>query len=122
VNTLQVVEAPSLLYMQLFNFTVAQFIVGSALFLVVTIPYLWDLHGQTQSEIYALAAGTFLFASVQFWVAGVAIYYRKLVREKLEAFCHASRLETMFIHALRSEIQDKATLGHRNNLNKHPEP
>src|SRR5699024_6164329 len=40
VNILQVVEAPSMLYMQLFNFTVALFVIGSALFAVATIPYL----------------------------------------------------------------------------------
>lgn len=111
VNILQVVEAPSLIYMQLFNFTVAQFIVGSALFLFATIPYLWHLGNQAQTQITTLAASMFLFASVLFFTGGIAIYYRKLVRDKLEAFCHASGFGTMFIHALQSEIRDKATVG-----------
>jgi hypothetical protein len=115
VNTLQVVEAPSLLYMQLFNTTIAQFIVGSALFLVATIPYLWHLAAPAQRQITTLAAALFLFASVLFFTGGIAIYYRKLVRDKLEAFCHASGFGTMFIHALRSEIEDKATLERRRN-------
>ncbi|HET7313913.1 YrhK family protein [Salinisphaera sp.] len=116
VNILQVVEAPSMLYMQLFNITVAQFIVGSALFLVATIPYLWHLGDPAETQITTLAAAQFLFASVLFFTGGIAIYYRKLVRDKLEAFCHASGFGTMFIRALRSEIHDKATLG------KSPDP
>ncbi len=111
INILQVVEAPSLLYMQLFNVTVAQFIVGSALFLVATIPYLWHLGDPARRQVTTLAAAQYLFASVLFLTGGIAIYYRKLVHHRLEAFCHASGLGTMFIRALRSEIQEKATLG-----------
>lgn len=112
INMLQVVEAPSLLYMQLFNLTVAQFIVGSALFLVATIPYMWHLQEHAQLRVETLAAGQFLFASVLFLTGGIAIFYRKLVHHKLEAFCHASGLGTMFIHALQSEIEEKSTVGH----------
>ena len=39
-NLLQLVDAPSKLYMELFNFTLATFIVGSALFVVASVPYL----------------------------------------------------------------------------------
>lgn len=113
INMLQVVEAPSLIYMQLFNLTVAQFIVGSALFLAATIPYLWHLGPGAQTQVETFSAARFLFASVLFFTGAIAIYYRKLVRKRLESFCHASGLGTMFIHALRSEIEDKATVGQR---------
>ncbi len=112
INMLQVVGAPSLLYMQLFNLTVAQFIVGSALFLVATIPYMWHLQKAAQTQVENLAASQFLFASGLFLTGGIAIFYRKLVQHKLEAFCHASGLSTMFIRALKSEINDRATLDH----------
>lgn len=111
VNILQVVEAPSLLYMQLFNFTVALFAIGSALFVVASIPYLWHLQHAAQLQVTTFAAAQFLFASLLFLVGGMAIYYRKLVHAKLEAFCHASGLGTMFIHELKSEIEQKSTLG-----------
>lgn len=111
VNILQVVEAPSMIYMQLFNFTVALFAIGSALFLVASVPYLWDLADSIKPRITAFAAAQFLFASVLFFIGGIAIYYRKLVRDKLEAFCHASGLGTMFIRELQSEIHDRARLG-----------
>lgn len=108
INILQVVEAPSLIYMQLFNFTIAQFIVGSGLFLVATIPYLWHLGHAAQTQVDTFAAAQFIFASVMFLAGGMAIYYRKLVGGKLEAYCRESGMSTMFIHALRSEIQDKS--------------
>nr|WP_298414588.1 YrhK family protein [uncultured Halomonas sp.] len=102
-NLLQVVEAPSMIYMQLFNVTVAQFILGSGLFAVASIPYLWQLDAAAERQVTTLAASSFLFASVLFFVGGVCIYYRKLVGEKLMAFCHANGLGTMFISALRKE-------------------
>lgn len=111
VNVLQVVEAPSLLYMQLFNLTVALFVMGSALFVVASIPYLWHLAHPAQLTITAFSAAQFLCGSVLFLVGGVVIYYRKLVHDKLEAFCHAGGLGTMFIHDLKSEIKQKSTLG-----------
>lgn len=108
VNILQVVEAPSMLYMQLFNFTVALFVIGSALFAVATIPYLWDLTQTAEVRITTFAAAQFLFASLLFFAGGVAIYYRKLVHDKLEAFCRASGLGTMFVRELQSEIHDRS--------------
>lgn len=111
INILQVVEAPSLIYMQLFNLTVAQFIVGSSLFLAASIPYLWDIGGGARLAVDTFAAARFTFASVLFLLGAVAIYYRKFVQNKLEAFCRTSKLGALFIHALRSEIEDKAEVG-----------
>lgn len=114
INMLQVVEAPSLIYMQLFNLTVAQFIAGSALFLVATVPYFWHLAHPAQYQIDTLSAAQFLFASILFFTGAIAIYYRKLVSDKLVAFCRAGGLGTLFIHALRSEIADKSTVRQAN--------
>lgn len=117
VNILQVVEAPSMIYMQLFNFTVALFVIGSALFAVASVPYLWDLAHSVKPRIHAFAAAQFTFASVLFLVGGVAIYYRKLVRDKLEKFCHASGLGTMFIRDLQSEIDERGQFNRVNSPN-----
>ena len=110
VNILQVVEAPSLIYMQLFNFTVALFVIGSALFAEASIPYLWHLGTTAQRQMSTFDAAQYVFGSVLFLVGGMAIFYRKLVRNRLETFCHARGLGTMFISALQSEIHDKARL------------
>src|SRR5690625_1835240 len=81
VNILQVVEAPSLIYMQLFNFTVALFVIGSALFAEASIPYLWHLKSGATQTINAFDAAQYLVGSILFFIGGVAIYYRKLVRD-----------------------------------------
>ncbi|WP_053070630.1 YrhK family protein [Halomonas sp. PR-M31] len=103
VNIMQIVEAPSQLYMELFNITVAQFILGSGLFAVASIPYLWQLSDPADSLVTTLAASLFLFASILFFLGGILIYYRKLVSKKLLDFCHANGLGTMFISSLRQE-------------------
>lgn len=108
VNILQVVEAPSLIYMQLFNVTVAMFLVGSALFVVASIPYLWHLDASAEHRLGNFAAAQFLAGSVLFFAGGICIYYRKLVRDKLVDFCHASGLGIMFIHDLQQEIRARS--------------
>lgn len=108
INIVQVVEAPSLIYMQLFNLTVALFVIGSALFVVASIPYLWVMVHAAEVRVTTFAAAQFLAGSMLFLIGGISIYYRKLLRGKLEAFCHASGLGTMFIRELQSEIDDKS--------------
>lgn len=120
VNIVQVVEAPSLIYMQLFNFTVALFVIGSALFVVASVPYLWDLANSVRPRIDTFAAAQFLAASVLFLIGGIAIYYRKLVHDKLEAFCHASGWGTMFIRELQSEIDDKSHFARTRSGGRYP--
>uniref|UniRef100_UPI003F937247 hypothetical protein n=1 Tax=Halomonas sp. TaxID=1486246 RepID=UPI003F937247 len=80
--------------------------------LVAAIPYMWRLKEPAQPQVENPAAGQFLFASGLFLTSEVAIFYRKLEHHKLVAFCHASGFSAMFIHALQSEINDRATLGH----------
>lgn len=111
VNVLQVVEAPSLIYMQLFNITIALFVIGSALFVVASIPYLWRLAPAATQRVDTYDAAQFLAGSILFLIGGMAIYYRKLVNHRLETYCRASGLGTMFISKLRSEIRDKGHLG-----------
>lgn len=111
VNIMQVVEAPSLLYMQLFNLTVANFMVGSGLFVVASVPYLWQFASGDKTLIFNFVAWQYTAGSVMFLVGGVLIYYRKLVRETLLAFCHLHGFGSMFISSLRSEIRDKSKIG-----------
>ena len=108
VNVLQVVEAPSLLYMQLFNVTVASFLIGSALFAAASVPYLWRLDEAADTTVTRFAAVLFVIASLLFFAGGVATYYRGLVGRRLAAWCHASGLETVFIHLLADENRRKA--------------
>ena len=112
VNTLQVVEAPSLIYMQLFNLTIACFLVGSALFTTASIPYLWQFASAADKHLVtAFGAAQFVIGSLLFLAGGILIYDRKLVRDELEPKCQQSRLGTLFIHSLREEIRAKSHLG-----------
>jgi len=108
VNVLQVVEAPSLIYMQLFNLTVANFLIGSTLFVVASIPYLWQLASGDKTLIFQFVAWQYTVGSALFLASGVLIYYRKLVGDKLEAFCRLRGFGTVFISGLKEEIRDKS--------------
>ena len=107
-RVLQVVEAPSLIYMQLFNFTVANFLIGSALFVVASIPYLWELASSDKTLIFQFVAWQYTLGSALFLASGILIYYRKLVGDKLEAFCRLHGFGTVFISSLKEEIRDKS--------------
>ncbi|MDA3919843.1 MAG: YrhK family protein [Salinisphaera sp.] len=111
VNILQVVEAPSLLYMQLFNLTVGTFVVGSALFVVASVPYLWNVASGDKPLLFQFVAWQYTVGSLLFFVGGVLTYYRKLVRDQLESFCRLHRLGTIFISSLRQEIHNKSRIG-----------
>ena len=120
VNVLQVVEAPSLLYMQLFNVTVAFFLIGSALFAAASVPYLWHLHGAAEPTITRFAAALFVIGSVLFFGGGLATYYRGLVGQRLAAWCRASGLEEHFIHLLADEIRHKSRVTPRSGSRGRP--
>ncbi len=77
VNVLQIVEASSLLTLQLMNLTAVSFVAGSVLFTVASIPYLWLIdNAADQREIGAFQAWQYLFGSALFLLGGVFNYWR----------------------------------------------
>ncbi len=81
VNLLQVVEAPSLVYLELFNLTVAAFAVGSILFFVASIPFIWHLHNSSDTQlILTYVAWEYIGGSMLFLIGGVFIYWRHCMR------------------------------------------
>lgn len=77
VNVLQIVEASSLLTLQLMNLTAVSFVAGSVLFTVASIPYLWSIENAIdQREIDAFLASQYLAGSVLFLLGGVFNYWR----------------------------------------------
>lgn len=107
VNILQVVEAPSLIYMQLFNLTIALFVIGSTIFLMASIPYLWSVDGDIARRLHNFDASLFVAGSVLFLVGGIDIFYRKLVNRQLGTGYHAGRLGRVFLADLRDEIHER---------------
>jgi hypothetical protein len=80
INVLQIVEAGSLLTLQLMNLTAVTFVVGSVLFTVASIPYLWSLPDEvTERTVFAFLAWQYLVGSVLFLFGGIFNYWRAYV-------------------------------------------
>jgi len=77
VNVLQIVQASSLLTLQLMNLTAVSFVAGSVLFTVASIPYLWSIESAIdEREIAAFLAWQYLAGSALFLLGGVFNYWR----------------------------------------------
>eukprot|EP01023_Acetabularia_acetabulum_P007985 TRINITY_DN13484_c0_g1_i1.p2 TRINITY_DN13484_c0_g1~~TRINITY_DN13484_c0_g1_i1.p2 ORF type:complete len:249 (+),score=36.98 TRINITY_DN13484_c0_g1_i1:1639-2385(+) len=77
LNVVQIVEAGTMLALQLLNATAISFVVGSVLFLVASIPYLWKLDGShIQDTLFKFVAWQFIIGSVFFLAGGVFNFYR----------------------------------------------
>ena len=80
VNVLQIVRADSKLTLQLMNLTALTFVVGSVLFAVASIPYLWPpVREPYQRILYAFLAWQYLVGSLLFFLGGLFNYWRAYV-------------------------------------------
>jgi hypothetical protein len=67
------------------NFTAVAFVVGSVLFTVASIPYLWEVESDSERAVlYAFLAWQYLVGSVLFFLGGVFNYWRAYVVIKEE--------------------------------------
>ena len=77
INVLQIVTARSLVTLQLMNLTAVAFVVGSVLFTVASVPYLWTVKSAgTQLTLYAFLAWQYLAGSALFLLGGVFNHWR----------------------------------------------
>jgi len=77
INIIEIAKAKSLVKLQLLNITAIAFALGSTLFLVASIPYLWQpIDMQEQSLLFGYVAWEYIVGSVLFFLGGVANYYR----------------------------------------------
>jgi hypothetical protein len=88
INVIQIVRVRSMLTLQLMNLTAIAFVVGSVLFTVASIPYLWDV-GDTavRTTLYTFLAAQYLIGSFLFFLGGVFNYWRAyvVVKQQVEA-------------------------------------
>lgn len=80
INVLQIVHASSVVTLQLMNLTAVSFVVGSVLFMVASVPYLWNV--ETPSDritLYAFLAWQYVIGSVLFFLGGVFNYWRAYI-------------------------------------------
>jgi len=88
INVLQIVQSRSILTLQLMNLTAVTFVVGSVLFSVASVPYLWKVTDQRLLvTLDTFLAWQYLVGSILFFTGGVFNYWRALVvvREMSEA-------------------------------------
>lgn len=77
ISVTQITEAGTLIGLQLLNAVAICFVIGSILFLVPSIPYLWSVdQSNITQKLFTYLAGQFIFASVLFLGGGVANFYR----------------------------------------------
>jgi hypothetical protein len=80
VNVLQIVRASSKLTLQLMNLTAITFVVGSVLFTVASIPYLWPAEPEPfRTTLFAFLACQYLIGSLLFFLGGVFNYWRAYI-------------------------------------------
>jgi hypothetical protein len=76
INVFQITKARSALTLQLMNLTAVSFIVGSVLFVVASVPYLWGVKAEpVRTTLYAFLAWQYLFGSLLFLIGGVFNYW-----------------------------------------------
>ena len=77
INVTQITQAGSLVTLQLLNGVAISFIIGSILFLVASIPYLWSTHHSSLAHaLHTYLGSQFIFASLLFLAGGAANFYR----------------------------------------------
>ena len=77
---LQIVQASTLVTLQLMNLTAVTFVIGSVLFTVASIPYLWKVpDASLKTTLYAFLAWQYLTGSVLFLLGGVFNYWRAYI-------------------------------------------
>jgi hypothetical protein len=80
VNVLQIVQARSVVTLQLMNLTAVSFVVGSVLFTVGSVPYLWPVEDPLdQRLLYGFLAWQYLIGSALFFLGGIFNYWRAYV-------------------------------------------
>lgn len=88
VNVIQIVQQRTLVTLQLMNLTAVSFIVGSVLFTVASIPYLWNLGNATdRTRLLTFLAWQFVVGSALFLLGGIFNHWRAyiVVRRELDA-------------------------------------
>jgi hypothetical protein len=77
INVLQIVQAQSIITLQLMNLTAVSFVVGSVLFTVASVTYLWDVKAPSdRTTLYTFLAWQYLTGSLLFFIGGVFNYWR----------------------------------------------
>ena len=77
VNVLQIIKSNSIITLQLMNLTAVAFVMGSVLFTVASIPYLWTVDTTAyRTTLHGFLAWQYLVGSILFFLGGIFNYWR----------------------------------------------
>nr|WP_255720577.1 YrhK family protein [Acuticoccus kalidii] len=80
INVLQITQADSMITLQLMNLTALTFVMGSLLFTVASVPYLWSVDNADDAwMIDAFVAWQYVVGSALFFLGGVFNYWRAFI-------------------------------------------
>lgn len=110
INVLMIIRASSIISLQLMNLIALNFIAGSGLFLVASIPYLWHLDsGAAEDKLFNFLAWQFLVGSVMFLIGGFLNHMRARVvmRHRKAAVAQDAEADARLLAFIRGEITER---------------
>jgi len=104
-NLLQIIQARNTVCMQLLNLTAVSFLVGSTLFVVGSIPYLWHIASPIDRHtLFAYLAWEYLVGSALFFFGGLLNYARVYVADR--EWKKMPNPEALFAEFIRREVDE----------------
>ncbi|MFP4254697.1 MAG: YrhK family protein [Halothece sp.] len=79
INIFEIIHEASIVKLQLLNITAITYAIGSVLFLVASIPYLWkpfDIHQPWPWLVFTYVAWEYIIGSLLFLAGGITNYFR----------------------------------------------
>lgn len=110
INELMIIRASSAVTLQLMNLTAMTFITGSLLFLVASVPYLWQFEAESDKHLVdTFLAWQYLIGSVLFLVGGFMNHHRsRLVRNhRRQAIARDPEADRRLMSFMRGEIGEE---------------
>lgn len=109
-NLFQIIKVDKLINLLLFNFTLICFLLGSVLFFVSSIPYLWSLSASAKKNLETLGAAQYFAGGLFFLLGGLLISHRKNFQHSLKPHRSTLRIEKSFLRSLKNQIKHKGNL------------
>lgn len=110
VNVLMIIRASSLFTLQLMNLTAVNFVLGSALFVAASVPYLWQMQNPLdESKLFAFLAWQFTIGSALFLIGGFVNHYRTrlVIQQRLADMADDPQADERLLAFVRGEIDER---------------
>ncbi|RJS92390.1 YrhK family protein [Salinisphaera sp. Q1T1-3] len=109
LNVLMIIRASSVITLQLMNLIAVMFIAGSLLFLVASVPYLWQFEAEADRQVvHGFLAWQYLAGSGLFLIGGLLNHYRShlVLNHRRQAIARDPKADERLMSFLRGEIDE----------------